>query len=111
MKMEYQTIIRNGDEESIPAFVPQLEGELAIVHLDVLQKLASLLPSASVGDIRSNLVSDIRNSYDLKEMVERCKEFVAFHETVNLITTYDPEVMPSEADLCQDKSDEHSMMA
>jgi hypothetical protein len=110
--MEYQTIIRdNGNEESIPAFVPQLEGELAIVHLDVLQKLASLLPSASVSEIRSNLISDIRNSYELKDIVERCKKFVAFHETVNLITEYNPEVMPSEADLCQDKEDEGKMMA
>ena len=106
--MEYQTIIRNGDEETIPAFVPQLEGDLAIVHLDVLQKLASMLPSASVGELKNSLISNIRNSYELEDVVNRCKEFVAFHETVNLIAKYNPHAMADvdETDLCQDKEDE-----
>jgi len=100
--MEYQTIIRNGNEETIPAFVPQLEGDLAIVHLDVLQKLASMLPSASFYEIKKSLVNDIRDMTELEDIVNRCKEFVAFHETVNLITKYQPNEM---ADADCDKTD------
>jgi len=63
---------------------------LALVDLDVLIRLTSNLSKSNVYGIRRNLLTDIRNtdaeSEDcLQNIVHICDEFVAFHNTVNLI--------------------------
>lgn len=71
---------------------PDMNRPLALVDLDVLIRLASNLKRTDVRMIKSDLLSDIRNvgtKLDSKEALQTlvfvCSEFVAFHQTVNLI--------------------------
>lgn len=75
------------------------EGQtLAIVDEEVLKYLTELLPTATTYHITSTLIDklkDARNNSDniLEDIVGICKNFVAFHETVNLLRKYfDPNV-------------------
>lgn len=64
---------------------PDYERPLALVDLRIVKKLADLLPKTDLGHIRVDLKDQLSYSQSLSEMVDICKEFVAFHETVNLI--------------------------
>ena len=100
--MDIQTInLPNG--RTAVSFVPEDSKELAIVHLSTIKKLASLLPKASEAEIIQELRERLANSVyqaealnrkgeSLKDAIEVCNEFTAFHETVNLIEKYDPDI-------------------
>ena len=70
-------------------------GQKGIVYVEVLRHLASLLPLADSRQIVNNLISSLEEAKNkkgggtLEEAVGLCKKFVMFHETVNLIKTYD----------------------
>src|SRR5688572_26517294 len=86
-----QTIEINGKEAVV--LVPELVNQLAVVDLTVLQRLAALLPSASLRDIRNQLIDNIRaNGVDtIEQYVAILKNEVAFHESVNMIRLYNPQ--------------------
>ena len=63
---------------------------LALVDLDVLVKITYHLGKGSMRTIQRGLLSEIRDvdpykSDSLEALVHICDEFVAFHNTVNLI--------------------------
>lgn len=65
--------------------------KLAIVDEGVLKFLKSLLPKASTSEIIRDLIDrleHIKYNGDLQLAVNECKDFVAFHETVNLMKRY-----------------------
>lgn len=64
---------------------PDYDRPLALVDLTVIKKLADLLPSTSTSRILNRHANDISACGSLEEAVMISKEFVAFHETVNLI--------------------------
>lgn len=65
---------------------------LALVDLQVLNKLIQLLPKADFSNIRHNFREQIMSTLTLEDLVEVCTEFTAFHNSVNFIT----EVIASE---------------
>lgn len=88
-------------------FTPKDSKDKAIVHLSVLKKLTKLLPLASEREIINELIDELhRCSYAegaypkgtaLKQAIETCNEFTAFHVTVNLIEHYDPNTTEKDA--------------
>ena len=64
---------------------PDFDRRLALVDLQVLNRLTEHLPVQDIAYFKINLKKNITNSHSLKEMVEICEDFVAFHKTVNLI--------------------------
>lgn len=86
-KIEKVSINLNGTNTEVMNLVPTLEGELAIVNLSVIQRLARLLPSANFRDISLSMVLAIEKTESMKEYVALLEDELAFHTTVNLITT------------------------
>lgn len=65
---------------------PNHDRPLAIVDLKVLKALSEYLPKGDVSEIIEAHVVNLRASnFNLANAIEISKEFVAFHETVNLI--------------------------
>ena len=89
--MKTATIIQNGVELQVPSFVPELTGQLAIVHLSVLQRLAALLPKASFGTIKNRVSDDILMTKNIDELIMVLENELAFQTSVNQITLYVPE--------------------
>lgn len=85
------TIIKlpNGTEAIL--FAPEKNRQLAIVDLDVLQKLTKILPIASLSTLKQEAINNIDTAKTLDEMICNMKEDIAFHETINLINTYEPQ--------------------
>lgn len=73
------------------SFVADDNSPLAIVHLSVLKRLATLLPTVTLANIIGRFHDKMYETNSLQEFVDLMKEEVAFHESVNLITTYVPE--------------------
>jgi hypothetical protein len=75
------------------------EGQkLAIIDEGLLKYLKDLLPTSSPYEIINNFISrmkDIRNTpCTLEAAVKECKDFVAFHEGINLMKRYfDPKTV------------------
>lgn len=80
-----QKININGVEQEVLMFTPQINGQLAVVHLSVLQKLTDLLPKASIDTIRYRITNAILACNSIEEIVQFMKEEIAFQETVNCI--------------------------
>lgn len=80
-----QKININGVEQEVLMFTPQITGQLAVVHLSVLQKLTDLLPKASIDTIRYRITNAILACNSIEEIVQFMKEEIAFQETVNCI--------------------------
>lgn len=64
---------------------PNHDRPLAIVDLKVLKALSEYLPKGDISEIIEAHVANLRGSGNLTNAIEVSKEFVAFHETVNLI--------------------------
>ena len=87
-KVETVSISLNGAPEIwAKSLVPSLEGELAIVHLSVIQRLASLLPKANASQIIENFSYRLRDVSTMEEFVALLEDELAFQKTVNVITT------------------------
>ena len=64
---------------------PDFNRRLALVDLQVLNRLTEHLPVSDHFVMKRNLRDKIMNTENLEELVKECEDFVAFHKTVNLI--------------------------
>lgn len=80
-----QKININGVEQNVHLFIPQIDGQLAVVHLSVLQKLTDLLPKASFDTIKYRITDEISRCSSLEELLGFMNAEIAFQETVNCI--------------------------
>ncbi len=89
MNREEKFIDVNGAQ--VMDLTPDMQRKLALVDLDVLVKITSHLGKGNMRSIKRGLTSELNeienysNENCLKELVHICSEFVAFHNTVNLI--------------------------
>jgi len=87
-KLPKLSINLNGTTNWVTNLVPSLEGELAIVNLSVIQRLANLLPKADYPTIRADMLYALEfRTHKLEDMITLFEEELAFHKTVNVITT------------------------
>lgn len=82
-------ITSNGEQKEVTSFVPENSNELAVVDLNVLKKITSYLPKANFNEIKHEASFQINKTENIKQMVDFMKSEVAFHETVNLIISYE----------------------
>lgn len=80
-----QKININGVEQEVLMFTPQLNGQLAVVHLSVLHKLTDLLPKASLDTIKYRITNEIHKCSTIEEILGLMAAEIAFQETVNCI--------------------------
>lgn len=79
----------NGNQ--VMDLTPDYNRPLALVDLDVLIKLTSYLATSNVYEVKRDLLFSLRNvdtdggKESLQALVDIASEFVAFHNTVNLI--------------------------
>ena len=79
----------NGNQ--VMDLTPDYNRPLALVDLDVLIKLTSYLSTSNVYEVKRDLLFSLRNvdtdggKESLQALVDIASEFVAFHNTVNLI--------------------------
>lgn len=98
--MQNAKITMNGVELEVPSFVPELTGQLAIVHLSVLQRLAALLPNASLETIRKRICDDILMTKNISELIMVLENELAFQTSVNQIRLYSPNDVTAIDDIC-----------
>jgi len=67
---------------------PDYERPLALVDLDVLKRLADLLPKGNLYEIVEKHITDVRDAQNIQEFAGILAEELAFHQTVNLIQEY-----------------------
>jgi len=80
--------LSNGQIVNIPMLVPTFDGDLAVVHLQTIKKLAALLPSVSFSTIKQNMKYAMDETQNLEEYIFVLESEIAFHKSVNLITNY-----------------------
>lgn len=80
--------LSNGEVVNIPMLVNTFDGDLAVVHLQTIKKLAALLPSVSFSTIKQNMKYEMDETQNLEEYISLLESEVAFHKSVNLITNY-----------------------
>jgi len=85
--MNKSTISLNGQDQEVTNLVPNIEGELAIVSLPVLKRLAALLPEANFHDIKAKVMNSVSNTENMPDMTAVLEDELTFHKTVNLIRT------------------------
>jgi hypothetical protein len=68
---------------------PDHHRELALVDLEVLNKLTKLLPLADLYEIKKGFKNEISSARSIEHLVKVCENFTAFHKTVNLIQEVD----------------------
>lgn len=98
--MQNAKITMNGVELEVPSFVPELTGQLAIVHLSVLQRLAALLPNASFSTIKNRVSDDILMTKNIDELIMVLENELAFQTSVNQIRLYSPNNVTAIDDIC-----------
>lgn len=86
-KAEKVCINLNGVSQDVLNLVPSLEGELAIVNLSVIQRLAELLSTSDLWEIKKRFKSRVSDVCKMADFVALLEEEIAFHKSVNLITT------------------------
>lgn len=86
---------------------------LAVIDTAVLKYLTALLPSASYWEIAANFRTKAKECNNLKELVACAKDFVVFHESVNLLERFfDPTtevVMDAPFNVVKEKTFEEKM--
>jgi predicted ATPase with chaperone activity len=85
-----QNKIDIGNGKQAISLVPEIEGELAIVHLATIKRLAAMLPKANIDEIKCIFSEQILYAKTIEEFVSILETELAFHKSVNLITTYQP---------------------
>jgi len=81
--MEQKFIDINGNQ--VMDLTPDYNRPLALVDLQVLNKLTDLLNKTDFSSIRHGLRDKIMNTKSLEELVQVTEDFTAFHQSVNLI--------------------------
>lgn len=71
-------------------------GLAAIVNMEVMQRIISQLPEANFNEIQRDTMNKIEAAQSLEHMVKIMETEVAFHKTVNIISTIDlsPKAQP-----------------
>lgn len=80
--------------KDVMVLVPEIEGDLALVHFSVLARLAKLLPKANMREIIKNFRNKLYETetsevITLDAYVAVLEAELAFHKSVNLITRVD----------------------
>lgn len=85
------TVQVNGKE--VLDFSPQSTTQLVIVPLSVIQKLASLLDNSNLSEIIRTMRTKLGNHEvdTMEKYVQILQDEIDFHNTVNLLTMYQPE--------------------
>ena len=68
---------------------PKLTGKMALVDFKTLQKITSMLSYSSFAQIKEEFIIAVKQSENLEQYNSILKEEVCFHESVNLINTYE----------------------
>lgn len=68
---------------------PSLDGKLAVVHLNVITRLAKLLPKVNFEDSKFHFCEALSRTSTLEDFVGMMSDEIAFHKTVNLINTFE----------------------
>lgn len=105
--MQNAKITMNGVELEVPSFVPELTGQLAIVHLSVLQRLAALLPKDNLETIKTRIANDIFRCPNIEAIITILENELAFQTnelafqtSVNQIRLYSPNDVTAIDDIC-----------
>jgi hypothetical protein len=69
---------------------PEYKGQLALVDFKTLQRLANQLPKVMFSTIKESLRDRITACRNLEEMTALLEDELAFHSTVNMISTVEP---------------------
>ena len=88
-KNEYLNVQHNGAQTLALNLVPDLEGQLAIVHLDVIQRLAAMLPKSNFRDIKRRFIEALDMSMNLDEFISCLEAELKFQVSVNRIALID----------------------
>lgn len=75
----------NIEGNQVMDLTPDYNRPLALVDLEVLNKLTNLLPRDNFSGIRHSLRTQIMNTENLEDLVKVTEDFIAFHKSVNLI--------------------------
>lgn len=78
---------KNGEHQDVVNLAPGLEGELAIVYLETLQRLTKNLSTTNFRAVKSAMLDMIRECDTLEQMCAVMENELKFHKTVNLINT------------------------
>lgn len=78
-------IMPSGKKVQVAVLTPEETRPLAVVDLEVLKRLAMLLPGADFDTIKQETMDKLFATKGLEEMVEVMENEVAFHNSVNLI--------------------------
>ena len=78
---------KNGEHQDVVNLAPELEGELAIVYLETLQRLTKNLSTTNFRAVKSAMLDMIRECNTLEQMCAVMENELKFHKTVNLINT------------------------
>ena len=103
-------------KQSALFLLPDLsEGQgLAVIDTAVLKYLTALLPTANYWEIAANFRTKAKECTNLRELVACAKDFVVFHESVNLLERFfDPTtevVMDEPFNVVKEKSFEQIML-
>ena len=81
--MEKKFVEINGNQ--VMDLSPDYNRPLALVDLNVLNRLTDLLPKGDFNGIRHRLREQIMNTNNLEQLVKVAEDFTAFHHSVNLI--------------------------
>jgi len=101
MKTEAKTNVQvpivqvNGKE--VLDFTPQSTSQAAIVPLSVIQRLAKLLGTANIREIKEEMRDKLSYGHPadintMEEYVSVLQEEINFHTTVNLLAMYEPQL-------------------
>ena len=85
MKNELITI---GNGKTAINFVLEQSNKLAVVDLNVLKRLADLLPKADLFTIKIGLKKELNDVTSIQGYITLLENEVNFHKSVNLITAY-----------------------
>ena len=84
MNKEQRFVDVNGAQ--VMDLTPDYERPLALVDLDVLKRLAAMLPSVDFHSIKRAFIDKVRSEPDtIEEFTALLSEELAFHTTVNVI--------------------------
>lgn len=66
---------------------PNLTARMALVDLQTLKRITSMLSEANFGDIKMQFVQELASTQNLEQYTEAMRAELLFHESVNLIKT------------------------
>lgn len=84
------------DGRTAQLIVPELVKELAVVDLNVIKRMAGMLQTASLSQIKTDFKNRLNECSTLIEYMEALRDELSFHETVNMITVIKPEEVMTE---------------